>query len=97
MVVNQIRQQWKLGIEPLPDLIDIFEEHGIKVFEIDNQSYPKFDGLSASINNMPLIVIGNQWPGDRQRFTLAHELGHLVLNGFFNPFIHMLPHRRILD
>ncbi len=84
-VANRIREQWKLGLEPLPDLIDIFEEHGIKVFEIDNQQYPKFDGLSASINNMPLIVIGNQWPGDRQRFTLAHELGHLVLNGFFHP------------
>lgn len=87
MVANQIRKQWKLGFEPLPDLIDIFEEHGIKVFEVDNQQYPKFDGLSASINNMPLIVIGNQWPGDRQRFTLAHELGHLVLNGFFHSFL----------
>lgn len=87
MVANEIRRQWKLGSDPLPDLLDIFEEHGIKVFEIDNQQYPKFDGLSASINNMPIIVIGNQWPGDRQRFTLAHELGHLVLNGVFHPFL----------
>jgi Zn-dependent peptidase ImmA (M78 family)/transcriptional regulator with XRE-family HTH domain len=83
-VASQVRKRWKLGCEPLPDLIDIFEEHGIKVFEIDNQQYRKFDGLSASINNMPIIVIGNQWPGDRQRFTLAHELGHLALN-FFAP------------
>jgi len=86
-VADQIRKQWKLGFEPLPDLIDIFEERGIKVFEIDNKQYPKFDGLSASINNMPIIVIGNQWSGDRQRFTLAHELGHLVLYGFFHPFL----------
>jgi len=72
LVANQIRKQWKLGFEPLPDLIDIFEEHGIKVFEIDNQQYPRFDGLlSKSIRKMPVIVIGNQWPGDRQRFTLA--------------------------
>lgn len=85
MVASQIRKQWNLGLEPLPALIDIFEEHGIKVFEIDNQEYLKFDGLSARINNMPIIVIGNQWPGDRQRFTLAHELGHLALNGFFHP------------
>lgn len=84
-VASEIRKQWKLGLEPLPNLIDIFEEHGIKVFEIDNKQYPKFDGLSASINDMPIIVIGNQWPGDRQRFTLAHELGHLVLHGFFHP------------
>lgn len=85
LFANKIRNQWKLGLEPLSDLIDIFEENGIKVFEIDNQQYPKFDGLCAYINNMPIIVIGNQWPGDRQRFTLAHELGHLVLSGFFTP------------
>jgi Zn-dependent peptidase ImmA (M78 family) len=27
-----------------------------------------------------LIVISSNWPGDRQRFTLAHELGHLILH-----------------
>jgi Zn-dependent peptidase ImmA (M78 family) len=64
----------------LPDLIDIFEEHGIKIFEIDNEQYPKIDGLYAAVNGMPIIVIGNQHPGDRQRFTLAHELGHLLLD-----------------
>lgn len=30
---------------------------------------------------MPVIVLGKRWPGDRQRFTLAHELGHLILKG----------------
>jgi Zn-dependent peptidase ImmA (M78 family)/DNA-binding XRE family transcriptional regulator len=84
-IANQVREQWGLGEEPLPDLIDIFEERGIKIFEIDNEKYPHFDGLSASINKMPIIVIGNHWPGDRQGFTLAHELAHLVLNGFFHP------------
>lgn len=77
----QVRQKWNLGLEPISDLINIIEEHGIKVFEIDNRKYQKFDGLLASINDIPVIVIGNQWPGDRQRFTLAHELGHLFLEG----------------
>lgn len=81
VVADRIREQWNLGFEPLPDLIDIFEERGIKVFEIDNQHYPKFDGLYVDINDMPVIVVGNQWAGDRQRFTLAHELGHLFLDG----------------
>ncbi len=81
---ERVRAEWNLGLEPLPDLIDIFEEHGIKIFEIDNQLYPKFDGLSANINDMPIIVIGNHWPGDRQRFTLAHELGHLFLDGYIS-------------
>lgn len=81
-LANQIREEWNLGLEPLPDLIDIFEERGIKVFEIDNQQYRGFDGLSANINDIPIVVIGNQWPGDRQRFTLAHELAHILLGDF---------------
>lgn len=83
-VAKNIREQWNLGHEPLSDLIDIFEEHGIKVFGVDSKQYPKFYGLSASINNKPVIVISTQWPGDRQRFTLAHELGHLVLSSFLH-------------
>ncbi len=79
-IAAQIRNQWHLGLDPLPDLIDLFEEHGIKIFEIDNAQYPKIDGLYAEINKMPVIVIGNKRSGDRQRFTLAHELGHLLLD-----------------
>jgi len=30
---------------------------------------------------MPIVVVGRHWPGDRQRFTLARELGHLMLEG----------------
>lgn len=79
-LANCVRKQWKLGFDPIPDLIDIFEERGIKVFEIDNEQYPKIDGLFATVNEMPIIVIGDHCPGDRQRFTLAHELGHLLLD-----------------
>jgi Zn-dependent peptidase ImmA (M78 family)/DNA-binding XRE family transcriptional regulator len=74
-----VRQDWDLGYDPIPDLIDVFETHGIRVFMIDANADPKFDGLAASVNQMPIIVVGSNWPGDRQRFTLAHELGHLML------------------
>ncbi|HJW53977.1 MAG TPA: XRE family transcriptional regulator [Burkholderiaceae bacterium] len=74
-----VRQAWDLGLDPIPDLIDVLETHGIRVFMIDSNADPKFDGLAASVNRMPIIVVGSNWPGDRQRFTLAHELGHLML------------------
>ena len=79
-LADQIRGQWDLGFDPIPDLIDIFEERGIKVFKIDNEQYPKIDGLYAKVNEIPVVVVGDQRPGDRQRFTLAHELGHLLLD-----------------
>ena len=88
-LADQIRNQWNLGLDPIPDLIDIFEEQGIKVFIISNNQHPKIDGLYAKVNQMPVIVVGDQRPGDRQRFTLAHELGHLLLDDRINDDLDM--------
>jgi len=80
-VSGKIRQAWQLGSNPIPDLIDTLEERGIKVFRSYALHGNKFDGLAARVNGTPVIVVGRDWPGDRQRFTLAHELGHLALAG----------------
>lgn len=37
-----------------------------------------FDGLAASSDDFKLIVLANSHVPARQRFTLAHELGHLL-------------------
>ncbi len=78
-IAETVRNAWDLGYNPIPDLVDVLETHGIRVFTIDSNTDQKFDGLAASVNQMPIIVVGNNWPGDRQRFTLAHELGHQML------------------
>jgi Zn-dependent peptidase ImmA (M78 family)/transcriptional regulator with XRE-family HTH domain len=81
-----VREAWKLGIDPILDLVDIFEMQGIRVFDIAIADV-KFDGLCAEVLSKPVIVINRNWPGDRQRFTLAHELGHLMLAGLLDPNI----------
>lgn len=80
-VAECVRREWALGLNPIPDLIDVFETKGIRVFMIEADAENKFDGLAARVNGMPIVVVGRQWPGDRQRFTLAHELGHLLMEG----------------
>lgn len=80
-LVNQVRAAWDLGLDPIPDLIDVLETQGIRVFMIDGDTESKFDGLAAHVGKMPIVVVDHNWPGDRQRFTLAHELGHLLLEG----------------
>lgn len=82
-VALAVRAAWKLGHGAIPDLIDTLELHGIKVFATSVDGDRKFDGLSASANGKPVIIVvgGAHAPGDRQRFTLAHELGHLILKG----------------
>lgn len=74
-----LRKEWGLGVNPIAELIDMLEERGIKVFLSDVLHDGKFDGLAVTVNDVPIVVVGNDWSGDRQRFTLSHELGHLIL------------------
>jgi len=74
-----VRKAWQLGFDPIPDLIDVLETHGIRVFMVDEDADKQFDGLAAKAQGLPIVVVSRNWPGDRQRFTLAHELGHLML------------------
>jgi Zn-dependent peptidase ImmA (M78 family)/DNA-binding XRE family transcriptional regulator len=84
-VADHVRAAWQLGTGPIGNLIDKMEEEGIKVILTPHDGGKKFDGLVAKSNGHTVIVVGQDWPGDRQRFTLAHELGHLVLHGRITP------------
>lgn len=76
-----VREAWHLGHNAIPQLADTLEERGLLVLTTDADDSAKFDGLAATVGELPVVVVGADWPGDRQRFTMAHELGHLVLDG----------------
>ena len=82
-VAVKVRKYWNLGLDPIENLIDSFEMHGIKVGLIDGDK--KFDALTFMHDESPVIAIAKNVPGDRQRFNLAHELGHIILD--LNPEI----------
>lgn len=88
LAAEAVRESWNLGTNPIPSLIDTLEQQGIRVITTSNLNAANFNGLSASYGDRKVIAIGSKWPGDRQRFTLAHELAHLVieplLGGNFN-------------
>ncbi len=80
-IANSVRHEWDLGLNPISELSDVLESVGIRVFVIDESADSKFDGLAATVSGYHIIVISKAWSGDRQRFTMAHELGHLMLEG----------------
>jgi Zn-dependent peptidase ImmA (M78 family)/DNA-binding XRE family transcriptional regulator len=80
-IASHLRNAWDLGRTPIQDLTGALEERGIKIIQSNALHGMKFDGLAARVNGAPVIVVGSEWPGDRRRFTLAHELGHLILKG----------------
>jgi Zn-dependent peptidase ImmA (M78 family) len=77
-VVLGLRQAWDLGLDPIDNLVEMLEGHGIKVGIVPGTD--DFDALTLYANEtMPIIVVKDGVPGDRQRFSIAHELGHIIL------------------
>lgn len=86
LVVNQddiekaaeaLRKAWDLGLKPIPSVIEMLEEKGIKVIEIDASD--AFQGFSAIANTEHVIVLNKNDDLCRKRFTAVHELAHIVL------------------
>lgn len=78
-----LREHWNLGLDPIPNLVELLEERGIKVLVVDSEE--SIDGLAAQVRRgrgepVPIIVIRRGAHGERQRFNLAHELGHMVMD-----------------
>jgi Zn-dependent peptidase ImmA (M78 family)/transcriptional regulator with XRE-family HTH domain len=77
-----LRTHWDLGIDPIPNLSELLEERGIKILSV---GLSDIDGLTATVRRkngepIPVIVIKETEWSERKRFTLAHELGHMVMD-----------------
>jgi Zn-dependent peptidase ImmA (M78 family)/DNA-binding XRE family transcriptional regulator len=80
---NDLRKRWHLGEDAIQNLCDLLEEKGIKICAItlpDRVSGVQATVKSADGASVPVIVVNANDPGERQRFTVAHELGHLYLD-----------------
>lgn len=79
-VVKELRKDWEIGFDPIHNIIQILEDKEIKVIEID-ELQNNFDGLASIVNERyPVIVVNRNFNVERKRFTLLHELGHLLLD-----------------
>ncbi len=79
---KQLRLQWELGEQPIPDVVELLEEKGYKVLEVDAPD--GFDGMKASIATKKVIVLKKlEYSKNedivRKRFTALHELAHHAL------------------
>lgn len=80
---DALREKWKLGVDPISDLTAVLEDHLVHVIEF--AAPEKFDGISATVEEQhgkvraAAVVWRSGCPGERQRFSLSHELGHVVI------------------
>lgn len=82
-VARAVRTQWGLGSEAIANLSDTLEARSVHVFELAGEG--DFDGLAAvaTCEDGSIRAVGiaenPDTDGDRQRFNLAHELGHVLM------------------
>lgn len=77
---QSVRVRWAIGQDAIVNLTELLEEHGVKVAMIDGSD--DFDGACASTHDGQhvLVALNRHRPGERVRFTAAHELGHWLLD-----------------
>ncbi len=81
----ELRDRWSLGYDPIENLVQLLEDRGIKVgiisgFEHFDACTFTYSTQSCKADGDPVIVTKGELSGDRQRFNLGHELGHLILD-----------------
>ncbi|QQL51199.1 helix-turn-helix domain-containing protein [Mucilaginibacter ginkgonis] len=89
VIANKVRRY--LGIErgPIANLIELLERNGVMIFLLQNAP-DKFDGTTViTKSGTRVIVLNENMPNYRKRFTISHELCHILCHIPFtseNPF-----------
>jgi Zn-dependent peptidase ImmA (M78 family)/transcriptional regulator with XRE-family HTH domain len=82
---QRLRSSWYVNDGPILSVTDLMHRAGILIVPLETRNQ-KIDAIGQwTADTPPLIFVNPSIPPDRLRFTLLHELGHLIL------------HRRTMD
>lgn len=75
-----IRNRYRLGGLPVCNICNFLERNGVFVY-MWNSPNEEFDGVSLITDaGNHLVIVNRNRSNDRIRFTLAHELGHILMH-----------------
>jgi Zn-dependent peptidase ImmA (M78 family)/transcriptional regulator with XRE-family HTH domain len=79
-IAQLVRLSWQLPLGPIKSMIGVVEAAGGVVVPCDFDT-DKLDAISQRPEGQPpFFFVSTTAPGDRLRFNLAHELGHIVMH-----------------
>jgi len=77
---EQTRAAWNIPPGPIPSVVRAMERHGIVCARYHADTHD-VDAFSVPFSDRPVTVLGDdKAKRDRERFSAAHELGHLVMH-----------------
>ena len=80
-IAYKVRNFLGVPAGPIDKIVSLLEKNGVIVMFLNVDDMEKFDGLTMfTMNQAPVLWINRNIPNDRKRFSLAHELGHLVMH-----------------
>lgn len=75
-----VREEWNVAAGPIDNLVAVLEDAGTLVV-VRDLGTTELDAVSQwPPGRAPLVLLNSTTPGDRSRFSLAHELGHLIMH-----------------
>ncbi len=81
-IAKECRRILGIAKGPIYNLTEVLEDNGF--FIIDRELPKKIDGFTLlptrNVKASHIIFLNKDCPGDRMRFSLAHELGHIVMH-----------------
>lgn len=87
-LATNVRAHWGLGKSCIKNIIDVMERNGIIVCSVhtDNKkidAYSRMERIDGT--SYAIVVLGDDKENAyRRNFSAAHELGHLLLDDFYN-------------
>lgn len=79
-IARAVRSFWRLPRGPIANIMGLMERAGIVLIPMDFTE-PEIDAVAQVVPGLPPMIFFNvHAQTDRLRFTLAHELGHLIMH-----------------
>lgn len=84
-IARAVRALWQMPRGPVKDVVSTIENAGGVIIRLRFDTN-KIDALSWWVpGSPPIFLVNDSMPADRERLTLCHELGHIVMHSDVRP------------
>ncbi|GAA4468340.1 XRE family transcriptional regulator [Nemorincola caseinilytica] len=82
-IAQKVRKTWQINTPVIPNVVKLLEDNGIAIACFDFGTERVDSRCIITDAKYPVIIFNKTLLGDRQRFSLAYQLGHLLMHTAF--------------